>query len=65
MTTYELEIQGMRCDHCVRAVEKALRDIEGVRAVRVEIGWAQVEAEARVAREAIVAALHDAGYEVV
>lgn len=55
----------MRCGHCVQAVEQALRSLEGVRSVRVEIGRARVEADEHIAREAIVTALHEVGYEVV
>ncbi|MEK7710340.1 MAG: heavy metal-associated domain-containing protein [Planctomycetota bacterium] len=37
-----IQITGMHCDHCVRAVEEALSSAPGVRECRVEIGSAEV-----------------------
>jgi len=36
LETRELGVEGMTCDHCARRVEKALRGVEGVKAVRVD-----------------------------
>jgi copper chaperone CopZ len=43
---HELIIEGMGCDHCVRSVEKALRAIDGVEKVDVELGKAVVQTRA-------------------
>jgi copper chaperone CopZ len=61
----ELEIEGMGCDHCVRAVDEALRGIDGVTSADVEIGRAVVEARSSVTRDALAEAVRDAGYDVV
>ena len=64
MKKVDLQVQGMSCGHCVKAVEDALRQVDGVRRFEVAIGKASVECEERVTRDALVAALQDAGYEV-
>lgn len=63
---YELSISGMSCGHCVRAVEDALSDLEGVHVESVEIGRAVVEAPSgEETRERLKAAVHEEGYEVL
>lgn len=59
----ELAIDGMSCGHCLKAVREALARVDGVTKADVEIGRARVECEERVAREALVGALADAGYD--
>ncbi|MCS7080020.1 MAG: cation transporter [Chloracidobacterium sp.] len=60
------EIEGMHCGHCVRAVETALRALVGVEVRRVEIGRASVAyAPETVSRARIVAAIEEAGFQVV
>lgn len=60
----ELRIQGMSCGHCVKAVREALEHVAGVTKADVEVGRAHVVCEESVAREALVAAVVDAGYEL-
>lgn len=61
MTT-ELQITGMSCGHCVKAVEGALKAVPGVQDVRVtlEDGRASVQGEAD--ERALVAAVVEEGY---
>lgn len=59
-----LQIDGMTCAHCVRAVEDALREIPGVQVERVTVGSATVAHDAaRVPTSALRDAVRDAGYE--
>ncbi|MFB3132331.1 MAG: cation transporter, partial [Rhodothermales bacterium] len=37
-----LQIEGMSCGHCVKAVQGALEAVEGVEVHAVEIGTAQI-----------------------
>ncbi|WP_211197870.1 heavy metal translocating P-type ATPase [Permianibacter fluminis] len=62
----QLPIGGMTCASCVGRVEKALAKVPGVRAVRVNLAneTAYLDTEASVSRDALVAAVIDAGYEV-
>ena len=61
-----LNVGGMTCMSCVRHVDTALRDLEGVSAVEVRFreGKVLVKHDAASAPiEAMVEALRDAGYE--
>lgn len=61
----ELAISGMTCASCVRRVEKALGQVEGVHRASVNLATerARVEVSPEVALEALVQAVRDAGYE--
>jgi copper chaperone len=62
METYE--IKGMTCNHCVRAVERALGKVPGVERVRaVDLAGGRAEIEGSPDEQAVVAALRDEGYE--
>ncbi len=62
--TIELDITGMTCDHCVRSVTNALKDVEGVSdaVVSLENKQAVVTAE-EVDLAALIAAVEEEGYE--
>lgn len=63
MDTLHLTIEGMTCQHCVRAVDGALRETPGVEVTRVEIGSADVEYDpATVSTDRIAEVIADAGY---
>lgn len=55
-------ISGMSCGHCVKRVDNALKDLEGVTSAEVTVGEAIVEGTASI--EAIKEAIDDAGYDV-
>lgn len=61
--TTELNITGMTCGHCVKAVEGALKAIPGVQAVTVDLerGHATVQGDADT--QAMLAAVTEEGYE--
>lgn len=64
MKMMTLSIQGMSCEHCVRAVDGALGSLPGVRVHGVRIGEAQVEFNpAELAPQALVDAIEDQGYQ--
>jgi copper chaperone len=64
MERMTIEIGGMSCGHCVRAVEQALGGIEGVKVEEVKIGGATVEYDPAVASpERIGKAVEDEGYQ--
>ena len=58
-----LRVEGMMCEGCVRAVERALRDVAGVSEVEVHLddGAATVGALASVAPHSLVEAVEAAG----
>lgn len=66
MSEITLKIDGMTCQHCVMAVKKAVENISGVSSSDVEVGSAKVTYDENSAdREAITAAIQNAGYKVV
>jgi copper chaperone len=64
MTEQTFEIEGMSCEHCVRAVQTALQALPGVREVQVQVGRAVVRAEQRLSVDAVALALDEEGYRV-
>ncbi len=62
--TIELRVDGMTCDHCVRAVTDAISGVKGVADASVDLdaGAATVTGEG-VDLEAVVAAIVEEGYE--
>src|SRR4051812_34025789 len=67
MTRTELPIEGMTCDHCVRAVTAALTKVPGVRSAKVSLsdGKAVIEStDGTPARQELAAAVEKAGYHV-
>jgi len=63
MERLELHIDGMSCDHCVRAVRNALQQVNGVTVEQVKVGSATVTYDpARATRQEIVEAVNDEGY---
>jgi len=64
MTT--IKIKGMSCNHCVMAVTKVLRDIDGIRNVTVDLknGEATFDEVEPVDMETIKERIRKAGYEV-
>jgi copper chaperone len=61
----KLKVEGMSCQHCVMRVQKALQEVPGVLAVRVDLnkGEANVTIKEGVFTQALIAAIKNAGYE--
>jgi copper chaperone len=59
-------IEGMSCGHCVKHVEEALKEICGVKSVKVDLAgkYAVVELAHEVDDEKLRSAIDEAGYEV-
>lgn len=60
----ELKIEGMTCGHCKKAVEEALRGVEGVEEVHVDLerGHARVRGGER---KALIDAVGYEGYRAL
>ncbi len=61
-----VKIKGMSCQHCVKAVTKALGEIEGVSDIRVDLasGEASFEESRPVSLEIIAEKVKKAGFEL-
>ncbi len=65
MSEKTFKIEGMSCQHCVKAVEVELSEI-GVEPVEVEIGSVKVNfEESKFTDKDIIAAVEEAGFKVV
>ena len=70
MTTTGFKVQGMTCDHCVRAVTSELSALDGVSEVTVNLNAGAVSdvtvtSTAALDEAAVRAAVDEAGYELV
>lgn len=67
MEKVTLNVTGMSCGHCVKAVEGAVGPMEGVNSVKVNLENGTVDVEfdsAKVTLDQIKEAIDDQGYEV-
>ena len=64
MSTVELRVTGMTCDHCAQTVQKALSEVTGVQRSNVSYvnGRASVEGQRTVDSAALVAAVKAKGF---
>lgn len=68
MSTTVLHVEGMSCDHCVKAVTKAVTALGGVNAVQVDLKGKTVTVEHDPAGATLAQmkeAIEDQGYDVV
>ena len=63
MTT--VKISGMRCQHCVGSVSKALQEIKGVSQVQVDLAKGEASFEGSVDLAVVKQAIASIGFEVV
>lgn len=67
MASITLQVKGMTCGHCVRAVEGALNELDGVERALVDLNGGTVSVEYQeqtVNLEQMKEAIEEAGYEV-
>ena len=61
--TTEIKVGGMSCQHCVNAVDKAVRAVPGVTGASVDLAAGSVAVTGDFDRAAVVAAIKAEGYE--
>ena len=59
----KLSIDGMTCQHCVKAVNEELAKVPGVTSVDVSLESNSATIEGQADNAALVAAVAEAGYE--
>ena len=60
----KLKIEGMTCNHCVKAVTEALGQVQGVdKVVEVSLEQEQAVVSGNADAAALIAAVAEAGYE--
>ncbi len=60
-----LKVEGMSCQHCVKAITGAIRAQDPAAEVAVDLGAGTVRAETRLDEAAVAAAIAEEGYKVV
>jgi copper chaperone len=65
MESVHLNIEGMTCEHCVRAIDNRLRKTPGVEVERVVVGAVDLRYEpSRISLDEISELISDEGYTV-
>ncbi len=64
-STHQLHVKGMTCQHCVKAVTKAIQALDASATVNVELPAGLVNVQTILSREATSTAITDEGYEVL
>ena len=68
MQTTVLKVDGMSCEHCVKAVKKAVGALDGIGSVNVDLKAKTVTVEydpAQAPLEKIKSEIEDQGYDVL
>lgn len=67
MTTTQFQVTGMTCGHCEMSVREEVQEVHGVESVEVshQSGRLTVISAEPVNEAAVVAAVEEAGYQVV
>jgi copper chaperone len=68
MTTTTLKVKGMSCSHCVNAIESALKELNSVETVNVDLNGNQVTLsydQEVVQIEKVKEVIEEEGYDVV
>lgn len=63
-TTHELHVKGMSCQHCVKAVTKAVQAQDPQATITVDLPQGLVRVQTALSREATAHAIAEEGYEV-
>ena len=58
------DVQGMSCNHCAKAVTRALQQIDPQAQVQVDLAGKKVEVESAKPRQALAEAIAGEGYTV-
>ena len=59
-----LKVEGMTCMHCKMSVEKALKSVQGVESVSVDLRRKEAVITGSVAKDILVKVVEDVGYSV-
>ncbi|MFV1984201.1 MAG: heavy-metal-associated domain-containing protein, partial [Thiohalomonadales bacterium] len=63
MSTINIKITGMTCDHCARSAQDALNSLGGIKAtVSYNDGLAKVESQGLVENSQLLKAIESKGY---
>jgi copper chaperone len=58
------KVQGMSCEHCVRAITQAVQALDEAAEVQVDLADGEVRVSSRLSAAEVEQAIRDEGYEV-
>lgn len=61
---YELQVEGMTCNHCVAAVTRSVKEIDAGATVEVDLAAKKVCVDSKADIDAVKSAVVEAGYDV-
>ena len=61
---YELQVEGMSCNHCISSVTRSIKTIDETATVEIDLATSKVRVESQADLDAVSAAITDAGYSV-
>jgi copper chaperone CopZ len=61
----EIQIGGMSCQHCVKAVDRALRGLEGVESVEVGVGTAVLTTTEAPDMDSVRRVIEEEGFRLI
>lgn len=61
---FEYKVEGMSCQHCVRAITQAVQQLDPNAAVTVDLPRHKVVVDTSADSAAVVAAIEEEGYQV-
>jgi copper chaperone len=62
---YELQVEGMSCDHCVNAIRRSVRDVDAAAKVEVDLTQQKLRIDSTAPLDDVKEAIVDAGYPVL
>lgn len=63
-TMLQLQVQGMSCQHCVRAVTAAVQQLDPHAQVEVDLPSGTVQVRSSLPAQAVADAIREEGYDV-
>lgn len=64
VSSEQFQVQGMTCQHCVRAVTQAIQTMDAQAQVEVDLAGGRVTVRSALPRERITAVIREEGYSV-
>lgn len=61
----QFKVEEMHCNHCVESIDKALRDLEGVENIDIDLDSKIVSLEGEIDDKKVIDSLDDIGFDAV
>ncbi|MDY6065337.1 MAG: heavy-metal-associated domain-containing protein [Finegoldia sp.] len=61
----QFKVEEMHCNHCVESIDKALKDVEGIENIDIDLDSKIVSLEGEVDDEKVIESLDEIGFDAV